>query len=822
MVLEFILPFSLILPGLWIFQIARIKIHNRFEQMSLSYILSLAVMFSLLYVGGIMKAFNLVSFIFLAMVFVFFVHLIALFIMKTLRSPHQFNTSFFLHVSAEKLVVVISAIGLLAIYTMFLSSKAILDSDVVQYYLPIAREIVRGNGFTYNTGYDYNILLKPIGVSVLYAWIYVVNGSTLSEAFRLMPLVPILMLIVLNYAIATTTTRSKIVSLVSTAIFLISPFQDRFLLYTSFYPDIFYYPLIFISIYFLLEYFQSKRSSLLFWSGMAFGAASLLKAQTIYFLIAFMLVFVVLELRNFKKLSAAFCIFTPFYILVPRILADSIRREGFRLTILSLTGTQLELFLFLSMLSVSCYYLTMCRNIPRTKTDKSTFKCFIKRIAFILIPFAVLSSLWYMNNLLRFGTLILTSSIDLPNYDWALEILKSLKTAQPTANIWHYIVYFVFMFVDPAVMGYTMLIPLLIGLLFVLEKRLENFNVLLFFGIISSLIILSTVVISLNNAVAGYNPRDILPLAPLLTTLSAFGIVFTTSNFCKKGNNAKGTFVSLLLVAYFGFLSYIHSVFVWFTSLYHVTTIDGLMSAFGNSIGLNLRQTSFQLSYGDRAIFVGENILRIVSLSLVAGIPVLALMICRYYKLFTRGYTIIVKFGTRPKKVVLKLHSRPCSSRQWLFVKSVFVIALMLSIMIIPRVEMLIVQGDLKEIKENQLKKNYRDLYELFASPSEFEGGILTFKAPMGLPYYLPSIKIIDLIYPANLAFLKDCFQSITPYESIVKLRQRGISYVLIDPSVTQQFDASINFTLSKIIQNPELASLYRTFGSWKLYKLGP
>ena len=814
--IKFIFPFALILPGFWILTLTKVRLDSIIERLSLSYILSLAIVFSLLYLGGIMNAFNVACFVVLAIMCVSFIHLL-LFTTKVLRSPNLF--SFFSRISVEKLVVFVSSIGLLSIYIMFLSSRAILDSDVVQYYLPMAREIVRENRFTYSTGYDYNVLLKPIGASVLYAWTYVVSGSTLSEDFRLMPLVPILVLIVLNYKIAVLATKSQTVGIISTAVFLILPFHDRLFLLSAFYPDRFYYPLILAALYFLLKYFQSKRSSSLFWMGVGLGAAILLKAQTIYFLIAFMLVFAVLELKGFRKLSAALCTFTPFYILAPSILVDSIQRKGFLLSIPSFTGTQLELFLFLSMLSGVCYFITTCRNVSRTKIDSPMITGLVKKITFLLLPFAVLSSLWYVNNLLRFGTLISTSSIDLPNYDWARGVLKPMKT-QPTADIWHYIPHFMFMFVDPAVMGYVMLIPLIIGLAFVLRNMNKNFNALFLYGTISASIILSTVAISLPSATPSYNPRDILPLAPLLTTLSAIGIVSTTSNFRKKGNDPKNTFTSLLLVAYFGLLSYIHSVLVWFTSSHNVTIIGALTSALGYSVGLNLRQTSFHLSYADRAIFVGENILRIVALSLVAGIPVLALMICRHYKLFTRGYTTVVKLVMRRKKTLLE--SRPARALACVSVKSFFVISLMLSIIIIPRVEMLMVQGGPQEIKENQLKRYYGNIYELFASPSEFEGDILTFKAPMGLPYYLPSVKIIDLTYPANLAFLKDCLLSGSPYETVVKLRQQGINYLLVNPSITQELDASLNFTISKMMRDPELAILSKSLGSWKLYTLGP
>ena len=820
MLVEFISLIGLFLPGLWVLQLVGIRFENNIERLSISYILSLTLIFGLLYFGGIINAFNIASFVLLAIVVISFIHLFILFILKILRSPHQFNTSHFLRISTEKLIIILT-IGLLYIYVIFLSSRAILDSDVVQYYLPIAREIVNRNGFTYNTGYDSNVLLKPIGGSVLYAWTYVVSNSTLSESFRLMPLVPIIILIVLNYAISTAVIKSKTMSIISTALFLILPFHDRFLLYTALYPDIFYYPLIFIAVYFLLKYYQSKRSSLFFWIGLGLGAASLLKAQTIYFLIAFILVFLLSELRSVKKASAALCLFTPFYILAPRILSDSIQHNGFLLIIPHFTEIQLGLFLFLSTISGICYYVMIPEDGSNTKIDRFMITDLIKKITLIILPFAAISSLWYMNNLLKFGTLIWTYSINLPNYDWALGVLKSTETAQATQNIWHYLVYFIFMFADPAVMGYTMLILFLIGLLSIFRKRLENFNILLLFGIVSASIILSTVILNFYSATSVYNPRDILPLAPLLSTLSSIGIISITPNISTKVHDEKNIITSLLLISYFGLLNYIHSVYVRYIHPYQLTKIGKLMSAFGNSVGLNLSQTSYQLSYGDRVIFVFENISRILSLSLIAGIPVLLLMFPRHYKFFTRGYIIKVKIELRAKKTILKLFTSFRSSRQWLWVKKIFTVFIMLSVIVIPRLEMMNVQGGPQNIQQNQLRRNYGDIYELFANQREFDGGILTFKAPMGLPYYLPDVKIIDLAYPANLASLKACFQSNTPYEAVLILREQNISYLLIHPSINQKLDASLNFTISRIIQDPEYATLVRTFGSWELYILG-
>jgi len=822
MLMEFILSISLILPGFWILRLTKVKAHNNAEQLAFSYILSLVMMFSLLYLGSIMNAFHAASLIVLAIVAISSIHLLVLFAVKVHHSLHLFQTVLFSRISTEKLAVVVSIIGLLSIYVLFLFSRAILDSDVAHTYLPIAREIVRGNGFTYSNGYDYNILLKPIGVSVLYAWTYVVSGSTLSESFRLLPLVPILTLIALNYAITTSATKSKTIGIISTTLFLVFPFHDRFLLYTAAYPDLFYYPLIFAATFFLLEYSQSKLNRYMFWSGLALGAASLLKAQTIYFLIAFVLVFVVFELRNFKKFSIALCALTPFYILFPNILADSIQRDSFRLSIPSFTEMQLGLFLIISMLSSLCCYVTIRWNVTRVKIEKYMIISSVKKIALLLLPFMMLSSLWYVNNLLRFGTLIWTSSANLPNYDWALGVLKSTEIARPTTDTWHYIAYFMFSFIDPAVMGYIMFIPFLIGLVFVLRRRSESLNILLLLGSILVSIILSVVVISIHSATSGYNPRDILPLAPLLTTLSAIGIVSATSNICKKTNTAKNTLVSLLLVAYFGLLSYVHSVYVWFTNSHQITKIGEFMSALGQSVGLNLAQTSFQLSYRDRAIFVGENISKVVSLSVIAGVPVLALMIYPYRKLFTRDNKIVASVAARLKEVVLKLSSYLYSSKKWVLVKNVFVTFLMLSVIVIPRVEMLIVQGGLQEIRENQLKRNYGEIYKLFENPGELDGGILTFKAHMGLPYYMPGVKIIDLSYPANLADLKDILTILNSEIMVATLRQRGIQYLLLTPERLNDLDQMLNSSIGRIAMNPALAKQVGIYGSWTLYALGP
>jgi hypothetical protein len=232
-----------------------------------------------------------------------------------------------------------------------------------------------------------------------------------------------------------------------------------------------------------------------------------------------------------------------------------------------------------------------------------------------------------------------------------------------------------------------------------------------------------------------------------------------------------------------------------------------------------LSQTSFELSFNTRPFFVSENILKILLLSLVVASPLLVLMIYKYRNHFTR-HTTLVKPGFSSRRNAQTLHSRFCSFDQRDFLKNVLVISLMLFVIFAPRLEILSTLGGLQNIKEKMLEINYGDMYEFLSYSNEIKGGVLTFMAPMGLPYYLPNIKIIDLAYPANLAFFKDCFQSNTTIEAILKLRQYGIRHILINNEYTMQLDAVLNFTQFRIISNPEFATLTRTFGSWQLYDL--
>lgn len=823
-ILELLLPLSLILPGLWILQITKFRAQSNIEQLSISYILSLATMFVLLYFGSLINAFNIASFIFLAIMVISTVYLITIFAVKNLRSLLQFVISTFSKVSAESLTITILTVGLVIVYAIILHSRAILDSDVVQYYLPIAREISTKNALTYNTGYDYNILLKAIGGSFIYAWTFEISGSTYSEVFRLMPLTPLLIIILLNYAISKSVTKSPVIATISTILFLMFPFHDRFLLYNAFYPDMFYYPLIFAAIYFLIKYHDTSEKLWLFWIGITLGTASLLKTQTVYFLISFILLVMVEELKNFKRICIILISSAPLCMFIPNVLDRSIKSGGFQLFIPPVTKPQLLLLLYplgLSLFVGILHYLRMSRNNENIDSLHITLTSIVKKTVLILLPFMLLSSLWYGVNFAKFGSIISTSQINLPNYDWALQVLNFTNGKPQLLDVWNYLAYFSFIFIDPAVMGYALLIPCLIGTFFALKSK--NFPngltlLLVFTIILASLLIAQTAIASsISEEIPYYNPRDILPFAPLLTTTSAIGLLYISKAF--KKTNTRTLFSIFLMIAYFGLINYAHSVMTWYVALHYKTATTQIMSILANIVGLNLAQTSFQLPYNDRPAFIAENAVNITLFSLVVALPILIYHI--YKTTIMKRYPIKIKVISYPK--MCKRKNKTSSFSKTNITKYTIVICLLLSVLLIPRIEMLIALEGTTGIKENQLRSNYGYTYNLISNINHsLEGNILTFKAPMGLVYYLPHIKIIDLNYPANLAFLKGCFQTPTPYETVVKLSEYHIKYLLINPHIVKQLDQALNFTFSKITADPELATLSYTFGSWQLYTLGP
>ena len=849
MILEIYFALSLVGPGYAFIGLLRLNAGSHVEKLILSYIASLSIMLVLLFLGGIFLNFWLASILFFVITLFSFVYIIM--VNRTRIMSLSFWRSNVPNVLSGKFLMIVTLVALIIVYGVILLTRPLLDSDVVQYYLPFSREIVRSNGFTYSTGYDYNTFLKPIGVSVIYAWTYIVSGSLFSEAFRLLPIIPVIMLVLVTYQIAKQVSNSEPISILSATIFMVLPIHDRLLYYNAFYPDVFYYPLIFFVILGTINYSKTRETKYLIWIGVSFGIAGLIKAQTILFAIAFLLCLVAIEVES-KKAVSLFCLAAPFFILVPNLIAEIGRPNS---AVFSLGPERVALLFFASIITIVVYILlepeaclkssskaVLADNTEQEidKSDRenmdpknilSDFASLVTRSIYVMLPFLILASLWYINNLIRFGSLIYTSNIDIPNLEWANEIIGSIFQSSTQLSYFTYIPYFFFLFVHPAVMGYIWLVPLIIGLFFLIKNHDHNYTYLLFYSVVSVIIIYSqTVYYSSPAAPYPTNPRDLVPLAPMLSIVVAYGIfhLFKNKDSAKQFLTSRAGLISIILVTYYGLMSYFHSVYVYFGgTVFNSHWIYRILTGFLSLFGLTLQQTSYQLWIVNRLSFISRYVLSVLTLSSIIAIPLFFLVFLRY------GGTLLTKLkncinsnddkGVVTKTPYFKLRELSIAKINPDLVKTIFLIFIVGSVVVLPRAVILASQGGPQNYSHNQLMYSYGPLHELMADDSvPIHGDILTFAAPPGLQYYLPNINIIDLRYSANLAHLRSSLNSSTPFDIAKSLRMNGIRHFLFDLSTLKNLDAALNNSLTSVISNSNLCKVSRSFGSWILYDLGP
>ena len=787
-------------------------------------------MFILLYLGGIFLNFSLASISYLVISIITLLYLIVS-NRTTIFSPSHWKLSISSWKSEKTLFLVI-LISLIFVYAAILMTRPLLDSDVIQYYLPFSREIVRSNGFTYSTGYDYNTFLKPIGVSVIYAWTYIVSGSIYLEPFRLMPLIPVIMLVLTTFEISKVVSGKDSFGYAAAIVFMLLPLHDRLLYYNAFYPDVFYYPLIFSIILYVVKYSKDRDSRYLLWIGLAFGIAGLIKAQTILFVIASLLCLVSVEIKS-KKIVFLICLITPLFILVPNLFAEIGDPNSI---IFSLGPERVALLLFASIIAAFTYIVlepNIRANLKRNSNDKATaeldnglpqtenfnvpsilkdFTTLISRSLFIIIPFILLASLWYINNLIRFGSLIYTSNISIPNYEWADDILRKILQSNNQLSY---------------VMGYIWLIPLAFGLVFLIKNKTQNLSFLLFFSIISVILIYSqTVYYASTTSPYATNPRDLIPIAPMLSIIAVYGIARLVQNHSTSIEKMRIKTMTYVIVAFYGLASYLHSVYIYFGgAVFNSLWIYKLLTGFLSLFGLTLQQTSFQLWTIDRISFITQYPLSILALSLVIAIP---LIIISFMKHGLPKVRKIVSQITRAKDgwfhtrlPAIKFVSLPSTKKDSL--KAIGLLLMFIIIIILPRAVIITTQSGLQNSRNYQMSMYYGPLHELLIDDGvEMKGDILTFAAPPGIQYYLPNINVIDLRYSANLAHLRPAFNSTNPFDIASNLRATGIRYLLFNLNTFSDLDNILNNSLGSIMSNISLSVENGKFGNWVLYSLGP
>jgi hypothetical protein len=635
-------------------------------------------------------------------------------------------------------------------------------------------------------------------------------------------------------------------------IFMVLPIHDRLLFYSAFYPDVFYYPLIYYIILAALRYSSERDSKLLVLTGIALGIGALYKAQTIYFLIAFLVFLAVMEIRS-KNFRFLLSLITPIAILVPNILAVMINSNGSESIQFQLSSDSFALILVACIVSGTAYVLLKpfptfsyskttnskkSKQVLDSEAEKSDlgtetsgigFWSFFKGAFYVIIPFAAISALWYVNNLLNFGSLLFTSSAGLPNMEWATDILKSIIPDQ-SVHYGYYVTYFIFLFVHPAVMGFVWLVPLLIGAAFIFQKKNHGVRLLVFFSIITLTLIYAQVGYTLSpDYISVANPRDLMFLAPMLVTLVSIALYYAESLWTKSGSSSPSMSIAIFLITTFGLASYVHSVFLSYAGwLDPLPVFYEFPLGFLAIFGFTPQEAGLQLLALDRVQFFIRHFVSVLTLSLVVASPLILFVGVMLFLNFLKkrdlipdklrqDYSII---GSKVRSAIPSLSNARIETQS---IKTVVIIGLVCSVVVVPRVFFLAGQGGPLESHDFQMTNYYGPLYNLIVNEDPpLSGGILTYMAPPGIHYYNPNLDVIDLRFTANLAYLKDCFTNTTPLNSTFRLRQYGINYLLVNPVLIADLDVALNGVFTAIIENRMLSQLIATLDGWRVYELGP
>jgi hypothetical protein len=762
-------------------------IHDFAEVLVFSYLFGLSIVVIVLFIGGALGIFSQISTLLWLVGLITLIHLIFKLPRKNLKRT--------LNLSVEKLSLfaLVVCIGLIITYILVLYSRAINDSDVANTYLPMARQIVIDNSITYSRGYDYNIFIKPIGGAILYGWIFSITNSIESEAFRMLPLTSLIASMTLVYLITKNVTKDRYIAIKSLVIYCILPIHDKLLLYNAFYPDTFYLPIIFLILYLLLKTSSQINVSSTFdyfSLGVAIGAASLFKAQSVYIL---PVIVVWLSFKFAKKIMsfymASFSVFIPIFFY---FLSISIQSGHFSpvFYLESLSG-----LIFLGSIWFAICFFVFLRNKHQQDTVYQETHI-LKKIIYLLLPFAVIISLQYGHQFLLYKTILWTSGISIPNIDWAR---MQLNASSPIINITPSpvgILFYVFLMLTIH-MGFQYFLPFALGLWESLKTMGYRMLSFLLFSYITSLILSKCYLLQVTTYLT-LNQRDMYILIPFFTI--ALGIF--VHNISKKSVLNTST---ILLYIYFASISYLTSVFIIERSL-SKSIIYVAVALILNFAGLKEREGILYLP-ADMFSFLSFNFQKYLLISIICGLP--PTLTYLYRKRLLR-INIKIKFQFRIPKFISDF------TRKY---AKVFYVLLFLAIFAFPRIDTLFSQGGIEHFEEKELLSNIGSLTNLIRDYRSYNvKGIITFRVPSSLPYYLNNIRLLDLSDAANLAKLKEVIENEDITNSIETLQDLNITHLLL-PINKQDMPPLLQTFFSRFIANTQ-TKVEAIYGDWVLFNI--
>jgi hypothetical protein len=650
-------------------------------------------------------------------------------------------------------------------YFYILSIKGIFDWDAIGQYLPFGRRIYETDRIPISA-YDFEPVVGPSGISVLYGWIFSLGGSPYDESFRLFPIIFLLVTILIVYALGRDF-GSKRKAQIGVIVFAFLPMHDAILFFASYYPDLCYGALI-LAVFFLLQRGITKQQhkyAYYLLGGVAFGLSILMKLQAVYFVPAILFVLIIfLKNRRLRLVLSYLSVLLLFFIFVSFVWPDT--KFFFSLPIVSQVLGLLFIFG-----ATTCAFVAMEGYIKASQIKQVSFIRILASAAAFFGTAIPIAALWFLRNVLLTGSLVWNFKMDIPNRPWALGFLSSVQSSTPSNTILTFLLSLILIPFTVYVLGTMWLVPKLAGLFQQIRAKKKTL-----------LLILWTVGYWLGYFLSVFhhfevyvvNPRDFFVFAPFFSLFAAFGLTYIVEHFTKKHIDS----LTLYLLCSFGLFSLTQSM---------------LMSNY-SSVAFGRLVTVFQLPE-----------FTITSLSLLPGLL-----------LIVAGVTVAII------AVLIVLRA---SAKNW--PRKILPIVLMFSLLVAPYLWITYEfgNGNVYAFGENQLKPLFGGLFTEVAPYLEEHGNngdVVLMVESYPLQYYLhKNITVLALSVPSDLAAFRSVIESDNLSVVFNSLREIGVRYFLCSkgssPLTVKLSTASL---LLDIIQDPRYVVLDRSFSSWTLYEL--
>lgn len=198
------------------------------------------------------------------------------------------------------LATAIVYLGYLVRVGIEIATKPIQDADAMSLYIPAGKAFTTLSGIPVQDPFHFwNTWFEP-GISMLYSWAFTLSGSTQSEAFRVVPLLPFVLLPIAVFVFVLETFKSRVAASIALILVVFMPATDFMLRFYLYYPDIFAVLLMLIA----LAFYQRIPSGKL-WAesvvGMSLGLTLLFKYDIGLFATAVIVLMTVS--RMFAKLT---------------------------------------------------------------------------------------------------------------------------------------------------------------------------------------------------------------------------------------------------------------------------------------------------------------------------------------------------------------------------------------------------------------------------------------------------------------------------------------------------------------------------------------